>query len=81
MALVPHSRRPPVADLALVRALSESHAQPREGVVDLTPFNAQPSPAQLVAQALAGAPPTVLQQQYQSRIGVALADLAREAGA
>ncbi|MDE3074181.1 MAG: hypothetical protein KGJ86_02015 [Chloroflexota bacterium] len=69
--------------MVLVRALSESSGRSGdgEGVADLSPFSGPPSTAQLVAQAIAGSPPTLLQQQYQSRIGIALADLAREAGA
>ena len=55
-------------------------AQP--GVADLSPFRERlPSQAQLVAQALAGAPPTLLQRQYLARVGPALTELARTAGA
>lgn len=82
MSLTPQSRRPPIADLALVKTIAETMERHPEGVADLGPFRARlPSPAQLIAQALAGPPPTLLQQQYQSRIGLALTDLARSAGA
>ncbi|MGH2470415.1 MAG: hypothetical protein ACRDGF_10090, partial [Chloroflexota bacterium] len=81
MALVPRSRRPPVADTALVKAIaSDMDSQP--GVADLSPFRERlPSQAELVAQALAGPPPTLLQRQYLARVGPALTELARTAGA
>ncbi len=71
-------RLPVISDKTLVEALTKS-TEDRAG--HELPFGARlPSAAQLVAQALSGPPPLLLQEQYQQQVGQALSNLALAAG-
>jgi hypothetical protein len=76
-------RLPVINDSTLVLALTEAEQQQQEqdsAAGDL-PFSVVlPTPAQLVADALHGPPPTELHQQFQRHIGQALTALAAAAG-
>src|SRR5262249_25084485 len=73
---------PQAADATLVESLTRGLVLRDAEAVSLVPFGAAlPLPAQLVAQALSGPPPTVLHEQFQQRVVQGLSGLASAAGA